>query len=68
VLHAGSGGSEFTGRKLSLACQHHPDRVGQGPEENGVEKDIAIRRNKCTKLGVMGGDVTIAQGGSSNSW
>jgi hypothetical protein len=36
----------------------------QGLEKDCVEKDVVVRRNECEKLGIMGGDVSIAQGGS----
>jgi hypothetical protein len=36
----------------------------QGPEKNRVKKDVAVRRNEGMKLGIVGGDVTIAQCGS----
>jgi hypothetical protein len=61
MLHEGGGGGELGGRELRPVRQGRADVGRQCAEENSIKKDITIGGDEGAQLGIVGGDVLVAE-------
>jgi hypothetical protein len=61
MLHEGGGGGELSGRELRPVRQGCADVGRRSAKENSIKKDITVGGDEGAQLGIVGGDVAVAE-------